>query len=109
MDIRFTNAPAVPGGGGEALSQVIFRNDEHSPWLQESFPGRYAGFETHVVDRPLGPDHVEVTVGKRQVIHGAVQGGDPVGQPGFVRPELQLVEELREDVDCRDPGIQLPG
>lgn len=34
-------------------------NDELSLGLQKPAPGGYPGLETHIIDGPLGPDHVE--------------------------------------------------
>ena len=72
-------------------------------------PDLYTRFKSDVINCALGPEDIQFSISKRQVIHGPGKGRYPVCEPcafGFL---LQHVKKRLKEVHRRDPGIQKPG
>ena len=70
---------------------------------------REAPSETDVVDRPFGPDEVELPVPEGKVVHRPYEACDPVVQPGAPHAGLQAFDHLGQQVHGRDRAAEVAG
>lgn len=86
-----------------------FRDGDYAAGFEEPPPFGEAPSETDVVDRPFGPDEVELPVPEGKVVHRPYEACDPVVQPGAPHAGLQAFDHLGQQVHGRDRAAEVAG
>ena len=86
-----------------------FRDGDYAAGFEEPPPFGEAPSETDVVDRPFGPDEVELPVPEGKVVHRPYEACDPVVQPGAPHAGFQAFDHLGQQVHGRDRAAEVAG
>ena len=82
---------------------------DHAPGFEEPPPLGEPPLEADVVDRPLGPDEVQLFVAEGQFVHRPDEGRDLFAQPRALHPCAKLLDHSGQQVHGRDRAVKVPG
>ena len=86
-----------------------FGDREIAARLQVFAPLVQAPLEADVVNRPLGPDQIQLPGAERQGVHRTDDALHPVGEVQSPGVGVETVDESREEIETRNTSRRMPG